>query len=74
MLTHADDGSRLWLKFGDRTGMAAGLKVGDTVERHLQVCCVDPSTSRVASFPLDGTLQGKKLFLKSCTQEEVEAC
>lgn len=36
MLTQAEDGSRLWLKFGDRTGMAAGLKVGDTVERHLQ--------------------------------------
>ena len=36
MLTQAEDGSRLWLKFGDRTSMAASLRVGDTVERHLQ--------------------------------------
>jgi DNA-directed RNA polymerase III subunit RPC1 len=36
LLTQVDDGSRLFLKFGDRSGMAAGLKVGDLVERHLQ--------------------------------------
>ncbi len=36
MLTLSNDGSRLFLKFGDRTNMAADLRVGDTVERHLQ--------------------------------------
>ena len=30
------NGTRTWLKFGDRTRMAADLKVGDVVERHLQ--------------------------------------
>lgn len=29
------NGTRVWLKFGDRTRMAHDLKVGDVVERHL---------------------------------------
>jgi len=36
LLTQVDDGSRLYLKFGDRSGMAQGLKAGDIVERHLR--------------------------------------
>lgn len=35
-LTECRDNSRVFLKFGDRTRMIAQLKVGDTVDRHLQ--------------------------------------